>query len=189
MKYSVLKANIYHLENCSVVPMRKEDIFLIKQWRNEQMDVLRQNQHLTDQGQLNYYESFVVPSFLQSEPKIIIFSYLHNNHCIGYGGLTNIDWLSKRVELSFLLATKRVTDPAQYEFDFTNFIKLMRLVVFDDLDFNRIFTETFAFRQAHISILEKNGFHFEGQMKQHVMINGQFIDSLLHGYLKEYQND
>jgi len=188
MKYSVLINNIYQLENYSVVPMRKEDIFLIKQWRNEQMEVLRQNELLTDEKQLNYYKQVVTPSFSQSQPKIILFSYLHNNRCIGYGGLTNIDWLSKRVELSFLLETKRVTDPAQYELDFTHFITLMKKVVFDDLDFNRIFTETFAFRQAHISILEKNGFHFEGKMKQHVMINGQFVDSLLHGFLKEYQN-
>jgi RimJ/RimL family protein N-acetyltransferase len=184
MKYSILKNNIYKVENYSVVPMRKEDIFLIKQWRNEQIEILRQNQPLTDEDQLNYYENVVIPSFSQTQPKIILFSYLHNNRCIGYGGLTNIDWHSKRVELSFILDTKLVTDPTQYELDFTHFITLMKKVVFEDLEFNRIFTETYAFRHAHISILEKNGFRFEGKMRQHVVINGQFVDSLLHGFLK-----
>ena len=64
----------------------------------------------------------------------------------------------------------------------------MKRVAFDDLGFNRLFTETYAFRHEHISLLEKNGFRFEGKMKQHTMINGTFVDSLLHGYLREYQH-
>ena len=188
MDYRILSNNIYKIEEYSIVPIRKGDIFLIKKWRNEQMGILRQNKPLTDQEQLAYYENIVVPCFSQMHPPIILFSYLNSNRCIGYGGLTNIDWLSKRAELSFLLDTKRMSNPALYEKEFTIFITFMKKVAFDDLDFNRIFTETYAFRHEHISCLEKNGFRFEGRMKQHVMIKGVFIDSLLHGFLKEYQH-
>jgi RimJ/RimL family protein N-acetyltransferase len=188
MKYHILNNNNYKIEQYSIVPIRKEDIFFIKKWRNEQMTILRQKKLLTDQEQLSYYEDDVVPSFSQVNPKIILFSYLYSDRCIGYGGLTNIEWLSKRAEISFLLDTKRVTNPALYEKEFTIFITFMKKVTFDDLDFNRIFTETYAFRQEHISFLEKNGFRFEGRMKQHVMIKGAFIDSLLHGFLREYQH-
>ncbi|TBV82713.1 MAG: GNAT family N-acetyltransferase [Desulfobulbaceae bacterium] len=188
MDYCILSNNTYKMEQYSIVPIRKEDIFFIKKWRNEQMTILRQKKLLTDQEQLSYYEDDVVPSFSQVNPKIILFSYLYSDRCIGYGGLTNIEWLSKRAELSFLLDTKRATDPALYEMEFSFFIIFMKKVVFDGLDFNRIFTETYAFRQEHISILEKNGFRFEGRMRQHVMIKGKFVDSLLHGFLKEHQH-
>jgi RimJ/RimL family protein N-acetyltransferase len=188
MKYRILNNNTYKIEQYSIVPIRKEDILFIKKWRNEQMTILRQKKLLTNQEQFSYYEDDVVQSFSQVNPKNILFSYLYSDRCIGYGGLTNIDWLSKRAEISFLLDTKRVTDPALYEIEFTIFITFMKKVVFDDLNFNRIFTETYAFRQGHISILEKNGFRFEGRMKQHVMIKGKFVDSLLHGFLREYQH-
>ena len=188
MKYSVLKNNNYQLGRYSAVPLREMDIFLIKKWRNEQIQVLRQNKILTDQDQLSYYKNHIIPSFSQKRPNIILFSYLYDNNCIGYGGLTNIKWQSKRAELSFLLDTKRCLYSKQYKIDFTNFISLIKKVTFNDLKFNRIFTETFAFRQAHIAILEENGFRLEGKMKQHVVINGEFVDSILHGLLKEYQN-
>jgi len=188
MDYRILSDNAYKIEEYSIVSIRKKDIFIIKKWRNEQMDILRQNKLLTDQEQLTYYENIVVPCFSHVHPQIILFSYLNSDRCIGYGGLTNIDWTAKRTEISFLLDTKHVTDNALYEKEFTFFIKLIKKVVFNDLGFNRIFTETYAFRQEHISLLEKNGFRFEGRMKQHVMINGTFVDSLLHGFLRGYQN-
>lgn len=187
MKYGILNNNTYKIGEYAIVPIRKEDLFLIKKWRNEQMDILRQNKPLTDQEQIAYYENIVIPCFSQVYPKIILFSYLNSNHCIGYGGLTNIEWLSKRAEVSFLLDTKRAINPVLYEKEFTSFIMFMKKVAFDDLEFNRIFTETYAFRHEHISLLEKNGFRFEGKMKQHAMINGTFVDSLLHGFLKGYQ--
>ncbi len=187
MNYSILNNNTYKIGEYSIVPIRKKDILLIKKWRNEQMDILRQNKPLMDQEQITYYENIVVPCFSQMHPLIILFSYLNSNRCIGYGGLTNIDWLSKRAELSFLLDTKRMSNSALYEKEFTLFITFMKKVAFNDLDFNRLFTETYAFRHEHISFLEKNGFRFEGRMRQHVMIKGTFIDSLLHGFLKEYQ--
>ena len=188
MKYRILNSNNYKIEKYSIVPIRKEDLFLIKKWRNEQMDILRQNKPLTDQEQVTYYENIVAPCFSQTYPKLILFSYLNSDCCIGYGGLTNIEWLSKRAELSFLLDTKHATNFALYEKEFAFFITFIKRVAFDDLDFNRLFTETYAFRQEHISFLEKNGFRFEGRMKQHLMIKGAFVDSLLHGFLKEYQH-
>ena len=66
------------------------------------------------------------------------------------------------------------------------FIRLIKKVLFEDLNFNRIFTETYDIRPHHISILEKNGFQLEGRMREHIQINNKFVDSLIHGFLKEY---
>ncbi|MNC80618.1 hypothetical protein D3C75_1334820 [compost metagenome] len=62
----------------------------------------------------------------------------------------------------------------------------MKKVTFDTLQFNRLFTETFDIRPLHISILEKCGFQYEGRMKQHAYVAGALVDSILHGYLKEF---
>jgi RimJ/RimL family protein N-acetyltransferase len=185
MNYKVLTNNKFTYNNYTVVPFRDEDKFKIKEWRNQQMDVLRQKQKLSDTDQINYYNNYVTPSFSQEQPQIILFSFLEDDQCIGYGGLTNIDWESKRIELSFLLNHTRAANKEQYEKDLSAFITLMKMVVFDDLKFNRIFTETYDIRPLHISILEKNGFQLEGRMKEHISINGNYTDSLLHGFLKK----
>jgi RimJ/RimL family protein N-acetyltransferase len=52
------------------------------------------------------------------------------------------------------------------------------------LDLNRLFLETYDVRKKHIQIIEDSGFVLEGRLKQHVIINGAFIDSLIHGMVK-----
>lgn len=188
MEYKVLNKNKFQFDVFSIVPLREEDIFLIKNWRNSQMDVLRQKVELTDSGQLNYFNNAVKPLFSQLYPNQILFSYLKDDQCIGYGGLTNIDWESKRAEMSFLLNIEHVKNNELYEKEFSIFIYLIKRVLFEDLNFNRIFTETYDIRSLHISILEKNGFLLEGRMREHIQINNKFVDSLIHGFLKEYYN-
>lgn len=185
MNYKALNTNKFNLENYSIVPLRQEDIYLIKDWRNAQMDVLRQTKVLTDNDQLNYYQNAIVPTLSQSHPRQLLFSFLYNETCIGYGGLTNIDWESKRAEMSFLVNPERVKDKETYTKDFSIYISLLKIVTFNELGFIRLFTETYDIRPLHISILEQNGFEFEGRMRQHVIINGIFVDSLIHGLLKK----
>jgi len=184
MNYKCLNKQTYNYKNFTVTPLREEDIYKIKDWRNEQMDALRQNNVLTDTEQYNYYSNVVKKSFLEEKPRIILFSLLENSNCIGYGGLTNIDWYSERVEISFLVETSRTKDNAVYEVSFLSFLELMKMVAFEELKFNRLFTETFDIRPLHISLLEKSGFLLEGRMREHVFIKDKFVDSLIHGFIK-----
>lgn len=187
MNYKALNTNEFVLNDYSLVPLRYEDIFFIKEWRNAQIDVLRQKGILNDSDQENYYKQAILPTFYQDNPKQILFSFLKSDKCIGYGGLTNIDWESKRAEMSFLVAIERINNNELYKNDFTSYISLLKKVAFEELKFNRLFTETYDIRLLHISILEACGFLFEGKMKQHVFINDKFVDSLIHGILKEYK--
>ncbi len=185
-KYIALPREQYFFEDFSIVTFRAEDIYLIKEWRNSQLAVLRQKAPLTDADQENYYHKIVKPTFNQLQPRIILVSFLKNNICIGYGGLTNIDWESRRFELSFLVQPDIYQTEEYYGVCFSAFISLLKQVAFEDLNFNRIFTETYDIRPFHISVLEKNGFRLEGRMQEHVMIDGKLVDSLLHGFLKAY---
>lgn len=184
-KYLCLSKQVFDYGEYKVEPYRYEDLFKIKEWRNDQIDILRQANTLSDEDQINYYNNFILPSFHQQRPKIILFSFFLKKELIGYGGLTNCSWDNKRCELSFLLSTERSRDNEIYGNDFSAFIKLMKEIVFQAMPFNRIFTETYDVRPFHVSILEKNGFVFEGRMREHVVIDGKFVDSLLHGCIRE----
>lgn len=172
----------------SITSIRYSDLLPIKNWRNDQMNVLRQQKPLSDEDQFNYYNQVILPSMTMDEPKILLISYLLEDVCIGYGGLTNIDWMSRRAEISFLLNTERINNSEQYQHDFSAFLNLLKKLTFEVLDFNRLFTETYDIRPLHIATLEANGFCLEGRMKQHIMIDGKYYDSLIHGFLKEYYN-
>ena len=55
--YHCLQKQRYAIGDYILIPIRKEDIQSIKDWRNEQIDVLRQKKPLTEHDQINYYEN------------------------------------------------------------------------------------------------------------------------------------
>jgi len=185
-QYACLKKNEFELGQYKIVPLRHEDILKIKDWRNGQMEILRQKSEITEEQQIAYFDKVVWPLFEMSQPTQLLFSYLKDEELIGYGGLVYIDWLDQRAEVSFLVDTVRALDSSIYQKDFETYLNLIKQVAFEGMKFNRIFTETFDIRGHHISVLEASGFVKEGCMKQHININNKFIDSIIHGYLKEY---
>ena len=126
----------------------------------------------------------IFKNFKKKYPNSILFSYTLNSKCIGYGGLTNIDWNSKKAELSFLVDDKRYLDSKIYAKDFFSFLNIIIQLSFLELKFNRLFTETYNIRKTHLQILKKVGFKYEGRLKQHTIINDKYIDSIIHGYLQ-----
>ncbi len=182
--YKCLKINIYTLEKYSLVPIRKSDIETIRHWRNEQISILRQNSLLTEKEQNEYYMNVIELSFMQKHPSIILFSFLLNYKLIGYGGLTNIDWISKKAEVSLLLDTIRINDKKLYRKEFSLFLDLIKQVAFQDMKFHKLYTETFDMRPLHIEILEENKFKLEGRLKEHLVVNEKYIDSLIHRFIE-----
>lgn len=177
------------LNDYSLITLRKRDLLPIMNWRNEQIDILRQNKILTKADQLKYYDSVVFPSFTDSKTRIILLSFLKGETCIGYGGLTNIEWKTKCAEVSFIADTARSQDKTKYETDFTTFLTLLKQFAFSRLRFNRLFTETYDIRPFHVSILEKNGFKLENRLPKHVLVKDQPVDALLHGIFQKDYNE
>ena len=182
-KYPILINNKISFNNYSITPLRKSDIQKIRIWRNDQMNILRQSTSLTSRNQLNYYNKFIKKSFQANKPNIILFSFLLDKTCIGYGGLVHIDWNSKSTEISFLNITSRSKSKIIYQKDFSIFLKLIFNVVFNDLKFNKITTETYDIRPWTITILEKSGFKRDNIFKKHVVIDDKPYDSILHSKL------
>ncbi len=184
MRYKCLAEDVYCCKDYCLLPLRAEDLLLIKEWRNAQMDYLRQKYPLSDDDQHRYYQEVVSHSFAADRPGLMLFSFLHGESCIGYGGLTNLSWDDARAEVSFLVNPERAAGHEQYYRDFHAFFSLLKIIAFRELQLNRLFTETYDLRPRHVAILEESGFRVEGRLKQHVFINNRYVDSLLHGLLR-----
>ena len=182
-KYSFLPSKKYCSNKYSLVPLRELDVESIRKWRNEQIDILRQNKPLTKDEQSKYYHQVIKKSFYEKKPKIILFSFLIKNACIGYGGFVHIDWNSKKAELSFILDTNRTKEPRIYKKEFSIFLKIILNIGFKQILFNKIFTETFDIRPDTILILEKTGFVLENKLLSKNYINDSYVDSLFHRVL------
>jgi len=183
MKYNCLSQQIFREKEYSLIPIRQEDMPSIRQWRNQQIAILRQNSMLSQEAQTNYWHHVLKPGFSEQRPKQLLFSFLKEKQCIGYGGLTQINWTARNGELSFLLEPSRTEDKARYQNEFSVFISLIKLLAFNELRFHRLFTETYDVRPEHVEVLETLGFRLEGVLKDHVMIKGRYHDSLIHGLL------
>ena len=167
-----------------LVPIRYKDREPIRTWRNAQLEVLRQAEPLTTEQQEAYFQRVVLPLFEQEQPGQLLFSLLYKNELIAYGGLVHLSWPDGRAEVSFLVDPTRAADPATYRQDFRAHLRLLGQVAFEGLKFNRLFTETYDIRPAHVAILEEAGFRLEGRLRQHVQLKpGTFADSLMHGQL------
>ena len=78
-----------------------KDIILLRIWRNNQLNILRQCKKISIREQYNYFKNFYTQNCLKKKPQNILFA-LRENELIGYGGLTNISWINKRAEITFL---------------------------------------------------------------------------------------
>lgn len=160
----------------------------IRQWRNAQIDVLRQSSIISPEQQRAYYEQHIWPDQKNMQPRNILVAIHQGDDFIGYGGLVHIAWEHRRAELSFLLDTTLTSDINFLIRTFGTFLELMKVLAFEDLGLQRLSTETYAMRKHHIDVLEESGFRREGVLKQHVIIDGEPVDSILHGCLASYGN-
>lgn len=173
---------LYEYNQRYLCPIEKNFLSEIKEWRNRQIDVLRQFKPLTDVDQERWFES------LQSDSKQLLFGIITVDNTkkhifIGYCGITNIDFKNKRGEISFLINPDRACDEKLYREDFLSILEMLARYAFEELNFNKLFTETFSFREIHIKILEEFGFQRDGVLRRHQFTKGQYFDSIIHSIL------
>jgi len=183
--YICLPDKKYQKGNYALSSIQPEHIENIRQWRNAQMDGLRQQEVISKEQQQLYFARRVWSELADEQPSKILLSFFHQGQLIGYGGLVHIAWAHRRGEISFLVAPERATDLAVYRQDFSHFLQLIHKLAFQTLKLNRIFTETYAHRKHHINLLEANGMQLEGTLREHVLIKGRAVDSLIHSCLSK----
>tara|TARA_R110002073_G_scaffold325056_1_gene503576 strand:+ start:11848 stop:12423 length:576 start_codon:yes stop_codon:yes gene_type:complete len=181
--YIVLQNQLFSLDEFTIVPIRYEDRMDILKWRNEQLYHLRQDRPLTKEDQEAYFTSVVSQLFNQEYPSQILFSYMKNDICIGYGGLVHINWKDKNAEVSFIMNTELEQD--FFSKHWTVFLNLIEEVAFKELQFHKLITYAFDLRPHIYEIIEKAGFVKEAVLKEHCLFNGVYKDVIMHGKINK----
>lgn len=180
--YKALNNQVFSNGNYSIVPIRFEDRMDIMKWRNEQIYHLRQSKPLTIEDQNSYFENTVAKLFDQEQPNQILFSYLENNVCIGYGGLVHINWIDKNAEISFIMDTE--LEGNFFQLHWMNYLSLIEKVAFEELKFHKIYTYAFDLRPHLYKVFTDSGFMEEARLKEHCFFENKFIDVVIHCKIK-----
>jgi len=172
---------IYTCNSRHLVTMREIYLERIMTWRNTQMRFLRQYKLLTLYNQKEWFET------ISSDPTQSIFAIIYNDtdeyELIGYCGIINIVHKNKTGEISFLVDSKRITSD-EYKKDFLAVLNMLCEHGFNDLNLNKLYTETFSFRKTHLFVLNNFGFSHDGTLREHIYENGNYHDSFIHSLLK-----
>ncbi len=159
--------------------IKKEHLPFLKEWRNEQRDILRQTKILTDKDQAVWFKK------IKKDKNQRLFAIFDDKKFIGYCGLVYVDFRHKRAEISFLDNTNRAKKGDLYKQDFLAVLDMLCRYGFKNLGLNKLFVETISFRKGHMEILEEFGFKKEAVLKKQYFKKGKFYDSLIHSIFKK----
>ena len=177
-KYKVLPIENVSEQEFSLVPIRFEDRIPIMKWRNEQIYHLRQKEPLTFERQEKYYREYVASLFEQDAPGNLLFSYLKDGECIGYGGLVHINWTDRNAEISFIIDTE--LENSEFHEHWVRYLKFLAKIAFDELHLHKIYTYAFDIRPKLFPAVEAAGFEREAVLKEHFLFNGTYYDVVYH---------
>jgi RimJ/RimL family protein N-acetyltransferase len=139
---------------------------------------LRQEKPLTEADQENYFKNVVNTLFNKEKPNQLLFSYLEDNVCIGYGGLVHMNWIDKNAEISFIMNTQ--LEKEHFSMHWKIFLELIEQVAFEELKFHKIFTYAYDLRPHLYAPIEDSGFVKEATLKDHYFFNGAYKDVIIH---------
>lgn len=178
MKYKCLDQQVYRKGVYAIVPLRAVDKFSIMKWRNEQIYHLRQEKELSEADQEKYFSTVVADLFQKDKPGQVLFSYMENDRCIGYGGLVHINWKDRHAEISFVIDTSLENDFFQEHW--VTYLSLIGQVAFEGLGLHKIFTYAFDLRPQLYVAVETAGFEQEARLKNHCFFDRKYIDVVIH---------
>ena len=184
--YKCLSQQVFATSDYQLVPIRHEDRYQIMQWRNEQIYHLRQKEPLSSEKQDHYFENVVAKLFDQEQPDQILFSFLHNEECIGYGGLVHINWIDKNAEVSFIMNTE--LEAKSFAENWRVYLGLIEEVAFGDLKLHKIYTYAFDLRPHLYPVLESCGFLREAELADHCFFEGEYKSVIIHKKFNDHGN-
>lgn len=187
--YTTLGPTPFRHANYCIESVRMDDAEEIRNWRNEQISALRQEQTLTKEEQFAYFGRLLSEDFPMSRPKKILVRFMFKDDLIGYGGMVHIDWHNLHAEVSFLLETSRTEDQTKYSHELFIFFQLIKQAAFMKLGLNKLTSEAYAHRKYHVDAIEKAGFTREGILRQHSLINGEWVDAVVSSCLRSESID
>ena len=184
-EYKALTQQTYKNGEYEIVPIRYEDRIEIMKWRNEQIYHLRQSELLTIDKQDAYFDNTIAPLFNQEKPNQLLFSFLQENECIGYGGLVHINWIDRNAEVSFIMDTQ--LEEASFSENWSRFLTCLEHLAFEELNLHKIYTYAFDLRPHLYPIFEQMGYLEDARLRDHVLVDGIYKDVVIHTKLKTFK--
>ncbi|MEO9872952.1 GNAT family N-acetyltransferase [Ekhidna sp.] len=176
--YKILDKQVFSSGDYSIVPIRLEDRYLIMKWRNEQIYHLRQKNSLTKEQQDDYFSNVIAKSYDQVSPHQLLFSFLKESECIGYGGLVHINWIDMNAEISFIMNTE--LEKSGFKSIWSCYLELIELIAFDQLEFHKIYVYAFDLRPHLYDTLESSSYFLDARLKDHCFFEGSFKDVVIY---------
>ncbi len=163
-------------------PLRWDDREPIRQWRNDQIDVLRQAGPCPPRTRTATTSTSSRRRWTRSGHRQVLVAMTEDDALVGYGGVVHLSWSDRRGEVSFLTDTARL-DEATFAADWRAYLDLLLPLARDVLRLHKLTTETYEVRTTLIPILEQHGFVLEGTLREHHLLDGRWVTSLAHGLI------
>lgn len=185
-KYKCLNKQVFVIDQFQLAPIRYMDRYKIMKWRNDQIYHLRQKDILTKSKQDLYFGNVVSKQFDLEKPDQLLFSFLKEDVCIGYGGLVHLNWTDRNAEVSFVMDTNQ--EALNFVHLWNIFLTLLKQVVFKYLSFHKIYTYAYDLRPKLYDALSQSGFKFEGRLEDHCLVDSKFHDVLYHSCINPIES-
>ena len=176
--YKALDKQIHLIADYKITPIRNQDRYDILKWRNEQIYHLRQESLLSKEDQDRYFKNTISSLFKVDFPNQLLFSFFLKDKFIGYGGLVHIDWENKLAEISFLMNT--IDEKFFFEAHWNNFLSLIEIIAFNELNFKQIFVFAFDVRKHLYPVLINNKYLLTETKYNYYTFNGKKFDALIY---------
>ncbi len=160
-------------------PLTDEDSPTFLKWINEREQVLLSTPYLpvSEAEHRLWFES------VQGRKDTFIFAIrtIEEDRLIGSCQLHSVHWVHRTAELQIRIgeADQRGQGYGQ------EITKLLLDFAFLDLNLNRVSLHVFEGNEAAIHVYKKTGFRREGLLRQGAHINGEYLDILVMGILRE----
>jgi len=160
--------------------LEKENLYPMSQIRNKHIKYLRQFTPLNMQDQEKWFESTndLYWSILDDKKINLIYEF---DETIGAIGLTQIDMVSRKAELSF------VVDDYQSLKDYDSVLYEVLEYAFTILNLNKVFCLVYEYDQAKQDLFEKCKWEIEGIDKEDKCMGGVYYNTYRYAiFCKDY---
>lgn len=162
-------------------PIEVEDLPLIVKWKND-----RQITNMTSSYKpITLSQEELLYDLDQESTNTYRYIIDIDRDAIGYCGLTNIDWKSRRCEI-FIRVSRKDKWGKGYG---TDSIKLLLNFAFTDLNLNKIFLTAYEDNMEALTLYEALKFKKEGVLREHAFNQGIYKNMVIMGLIKSEWNE
>ncbi len=168
--------------------LEREDLKQSRDWRNDPdiFSRVREYRFLNMENQEAWFDS------LRDDRKTIMFgiewTYERpiDPQLIGVCGITNIDWVGKKAEVSIYIGSEEYRKKGLG----VEILNALAKYAFEECNLQKLWAEVFSNNPIGIKLFEKAKYTLEGKLSLHAYKNGAYLDSWIFGLLRnEWQKN